>query len=113
MKALKFAVVAVFVSFTLMSFAQDFQKTTKPAKMNMITLSIVKGMPDVIYAINTQIDPMFFLTGGDHKLLVANVKVQDRAYRICGTYKEWYDFFYAKKHSIPFQKANKSPRKTD
>ena len=113
MKALKLAMVAAFVSFTLMSFAQDFQQAAKPDKMKVIALSVAKGMPDVAYAIKTQIDPRYFLTGGDHTLYIACVKVKHRTYRVCGTYMEWYDFFYAKKQPVIFEKPCKPGKKTE
>jgi hypothetical protein len=113
MKALKLVLIAAFVSFTMSSFAQEFQEAKGQTVPKMIELSVAKDLPDLAYAIKTQIDPMFFLHQSENKLFVALVKVKQRTYRVCGNYDEWYNFFYAKKRYIPFEEADKSKRKAE
>lgn len=113
MKALKLVLIAALVTFSTATFAQEFQEAKGKTSPKMIELSVAKNLPDLAYAIKTQIDPMFFLLENDNTILMAYVKVKQRTYRICGTYDEWYNFFYAKKRYIPFEKADKSKRKTE
>lgn len=113
MKALKLVLVTVLVSFAMMSYAQDFQGIATPQHSKAIALIDARGMPDLVDAIYAQINPEALLAKEGNTFYVAYVKVKKNAFRICGTYSEWYDFFYAKHKFIPFEKADKSKKEIE
>jgi len=113
MKAFRLVLVAALATFTMMGMAQNVDRDHAKFKAKYITVQEARGNSDIAYAIRLQIDPIYFLNDSDQKFLVALVKVKGTTYEVCGTYEQWYDFFYGKRRNFSIESANKSIRKTE
>ncbi len=97
MKTLKLGLVALLVSFTMMSMAQSNER----ANQKVISLEKAITIPQLNYAMHQQIDLKSFLGEERDGLYVAKVLVQGKFFFVSGTYSQWYDFLTTRLEFIP------------
>ena len=100
MKTLKFAVIALFVAFTMASLANADKFTDRPGKIKPIkavslTMEKAAQIPGLVAAMYAQLDRDDFLNN-PQQYYVARVFYKSAIYRISGTYDQWYRFFKIK-----------------
>lgn len=112
MKVLKVVLVAVLVSVTMMGMAQNANKIKPVIHTQMIPLTSIDIRTDLGGAILSQVDTKLFLTGKEHNgMYIANVRLNNKVYKIFGTYMQWYRFLKIQPRPLPFEKANREDRK--
>ena len=112
MKALKVVLAAVMVSITMMGMAQSTDNVKPVFHSQMIPLTSIDIRTDLGGAILNQVDAKLFLTGTEHTgMYIATVRLNNKVYKIFGTYMQWYRFLKIQPRPLPFEEANKEDRK--
>jgi hypothetical protein len=105
MKTLKFALIAVLVAFTMVSFANSDGFRAMPKFKKIINLSVDKATqnPGLVRAMYQQVSKAEFMGTHEH-IFVAMVYYQGNTYRISGSYDQWMKFFTREGVSTPIVK---------
>lgn len=97
MKTLKMMFVAVFVTLTMVSFAQISNQKPLPVREDgrfsvCIILNNVSEFPELVRAIYNQVDPGF-LNFEHQGLYTFKVIIKRTTYMVSGRFEEWEKFF--------------------
>lgn len=94
MKALKFGLVAVLLSFVAVGFADnDPQHTFGRATYIKISLEDAAASRSFARAIYEQVDPVLIAGEELNRLYYAKVRYGRGIFLVFGKYREWEDFF--------------------
>lgn len=103
MKTLRFALIAVIVSCTMVSLASTDGFKAKPKfqkKAINITLTKAISIPGLVTAMFEQLNPSFLAK--EEPVYVKDVSHNGNIYRITGTYAQWKKFF-SNKWKLPYE----------
>lgn len=91
MKTLKYAIIAVFVTCTMVSLAKADGLKEKPK--NIISLTLEKALHNqgLVVAMYQQLNPSFL--NNNQLTYTVSVNFEGTLYRISGTYSQWREFF--------------------
>jgi len=108
MKTLKLALVATFVAFAIVSFANADGFKSKPKFNKMVVLTIEKALdsPGLVVAIYNQVTPDDVLHYGLPPYIF-EVQYNGALYVVSGTRQQWLSFLRIKGVSPPIRKEAK------
>ena len=93
MKALKIALLALFATFTLGSFAQQNDKIHPQFRAEMVKITTIDKSSELGLTILKQIDPDVLLREGERAgIYIAVVRTQNGPVKVYGTYWQWFRF---------------------
>jgi len=109
MKALKVVLVAALVSLTMLGFAQSTDIDRPVFESKYVSITDVKPLSALDYAIRAQVDYSLFLFSHERSgFYIANVKISSRIIKVRGTYKEWKSYFIRKRPMLPSETVVKN-----
>ena len=89
MKNLKFALVAAFITFAMLSYGAGIPD--RPGHVQTLSLEQARTNPDMVQAMYQQIDPDFLSL--EQAVYYAIVEFADKVYVIYGSLRDWKFFF--------------------
>ena len=93
MKTLKVVLLALFVTFTLVSFAQRSNKYQPQFKAELVKITTIDKSSDLGQTILKQIDPDNLFKDQKHKkVYIAVVNFNGEKVKIYGSYWQWFRF---------------------
>jgi hypothetical protein len=96
MKSLKFVVIAVLLTFSVVNIAKSDGFGTIKAPKNVISITLQQAVqnPGLVVAMKDQLNPGFL--NSNQQYYTVSVNYMQYTFKITGTYQEWKSFFSPK-----------------
>jgi hypothetical protein len=110
MKALKIALLALFATFTVVSFAQQNDRVHPQFHAQMVKITTIEKSSALGMAILKQVDPDVFLNEGERsRTYIAVIRFNRGEVKVYGTYWQWFRFLKLHYRDWPSVGEGKSP----
>lgn len=110
MKTLKIALLALFATFTLASFAQQHDRIRPQFHAEMVKITNIEKSSELGLAILKQIDPDVLLSEGENsRTYIAVVRTKKGSVKVYGSYWQWFRFLKLHYRDWPSVGEGKAP----